>query len=342
MIQKFVLSCWIAACCFISAAQSPDQSQIRNLVFEGAGIRGVAYVGVLSELEQNGIASHINQVAGTSAGAITALLFSLGYSSSEMEGILSETKLSQFNDGEGVFIGGIYRMKHRYGWYKPNEVEKWLERLIEYQTGCAEMTLSEHHDAGYPDVYFTATNLSAQSMEVLSWRTYPNMKLSSAVRISMSIPLYFGAAFVDQDGGVYNTQNPQGTREIMVDGGILGNYPIHVFDSVITSFGVTRRVPNPQTLGIRMETARQHHHNQQSHNLVPQSIVSFESYIGAFYTLVIENLNRKDLTDSDWHRTISVSCVGVKPRIRRMSCEEQERLIGSGRSACQNYLSSSS
>jgi NTE family protein len=41
-----------------------------NLVFEGGGVKGVAYGGVLEVLDQQGILDQIQNVAGTSAGAI--------------------------------------------------------------------------------------------------------------------------------------------------------------------------------------------------------------------------------------------------------------------------------
>ncbi|MEN8224772.1 MAG: patatin-like phospholipase family protein, partial [Bacteroidota bacterium] len=64
-------------------------NEIKNLVFEGAGIRGIAYAGVIQALEEHGMAKNIEKVGGTSAGAISSLLFVLGYSSNEMDSIIS-------------------------------------------------------------------------------------------------------------------------------------------------------------------------------------------------------------------------------------------------------------
>ncbi|MBQ0128550.1 MAG: patatin-like phospholipase family protein, partial [bacterium] len=41
----------------------------RNLVFEGGGVRGIAYAGALEVLEEEKILRKIKRVAGTSAGA---------------------------------------------------------------------------------------------------------------------------------------------------------------------------------------------------------------------------------------------------------------------------------
>jgi len=73
------------------------QNTIKNLVFEGAGVRGIAYAGAIKELENNKLISQIEKVGGTSAGAITAMMLALGYSSDEIGEIISQTKLNKFN-----------------------------------------------------------------------------------------------------------------------------------------------------------------------------------------------------------------------------------------------------
>ena len=52
--------------------KSNDTSKyhFRNLVFEGGGVKGIAYVGALEVLDQEGILKDIKRVAGTSAGAM--------------------------------------------------------------------------------------------------------------------------------------------------------------------------------------------------------------------------------------------------------------------------------
>src|SRR5690349_10381956 len=63
--------------------------EVRHLVFEGAGIRGIAYAGVIEVLEQKGRLPGVRQVGGTSAGAITALMLSIGYNATEIRDIIA-------------------------------------------------------------------------------------------------------------------------------------------------------------------------------------------------------------------------------------------------------------
>ena len=50
----------------------------RNLVFEGGGVKGIAYVGVIDALDKAGVIANIERVGGISAGAINDLLFAAG------------------------------------------------------------------------------------------------------------------------------------------------------------------------------------------------------------------------------------------------------------------------
>lgn len=101
---------------FDALARPDTLTTYRNLVFEGGGVRGIAYTGALSALEQRGTLRQIERVGGTSVGAITALLVALNYSANEMKVILADLNIGQFNDGRWFFVGGFNRMNRQYGW----------------------------------------------------------------------------------------------------------------------------------------------------------------------------------------------------------------------------------
>ena len=53
-----------------------------GLALSGGGIRGVAHIGVLKALEEEGMVP--SWIAGTSAGSIVAGLYAYGYSTQEL------------------------------------------------------------------------------------------------------------------------------------------------------------------------------------------------------------------------------------------------------------------
>jgi NTE family protein len=89
-------------------------AQFRNLVFEGGGVKGIAYVGAMQILEQRGILKDVVRVGGASAGTINALIFALGFDVREQHDILrsaefskSETFFKWFEDPESSPVNRI-------------------------------------------------------------------------------------------------------------------------------------------------------------------------------------------------------------------------------------------
>jgi NTE family protein len=316
-----------------------SQKQYENLVFEGAGIRGLAYSGVIKGLEDLGMMNEIKRVGGTSAGAITAMMLSIGYDSGEIYEIISKTDFQKFNKGKFGILGGFNRINKRYGWYINDKFEKWLEDLIENKTGDSEITFKELGERGYKELHATGTCINKQELIVFNSVTYPKMKVKDAIKISMSIPLYFEAIFLDSEGKLYNKQEEGFNLDVVVDGGLIGNYPIGIFDRfLIDSLGRSYREINTKTLGIRMDSDEQIKNDKNGLGLVEQKITDFRSYIEAFYIMTIENLNRNQLTKEDWNRTISVSSVNIGPKIKRLKQTEKESLMKSGEEAVIAYF----
>lgn len=69
-----------------------------NLVFQGGGAKGIAYVGALEALEKRHALSHVKRVAGTSAGAITASLFACGCPIPQLRKTLEQMDVDRFFD----------------------------------------------------------------------------------------------------------------------------------------------------------------------------------------------------------------------------------------------------
>jgi NTE family protein len=325
----------------------PPEKLYSNLVFEGGGIRGIAYGGAIVELDKKGMLAPVERVAGTSAGAITATLMALGYSAKEIADIIYQLKLQKFSDGRFIFLGGINRLVKNYGWYKGDKFTRWIEDIIEHKTGNAHITFQELHrlrgESHFRDLYITGTSLTKQRAVVFSYETYPHMKIKDAVRISMSIPLFFKAVLIDNTGNIiHKKDNQREGVEVMVDGGIIANFPIQIFDSTkYTNDQVSEEnayVFNEQTLGIRLDRTEQILYDEQQLQLAPYNIKNFTDYIGAFYTIIIESLNRTNLTRKDYERIVYIDTVNMSPKIRRLSHAQKALLFESGRDGVKAFL----
>jgi NTE family protein len=170
------------------------------------------------------------------------------------------------------------------------------------------------------------------------------MKVKDAVRVSMSIPLFFKAVLIDSAGNVVEKKDSQQPGvEVMVDGGIVANFPIQLFDSTryVASQAIAENTYffNDQTLGIRLDRTEQILSDEKQLTLAPYQIKSFTDYIGAFYTVILESLNRTNLSPKDYERIIYIDTVNMSPKIRRLSATQKSRLFDSGREGVKAFLS---
>ena len=333
MLSRSITIIILAFTSFTTSAQT-----VKNLVFEGAGIRGLAYGGAIAELEEQHMLDSLEKVGGTSAGAITAMMLSVGYTAEELTDIVFETPYEEFNSGKYIVFGGMYRMNKHYGWYMGDKVDKWLGSLLEAKTGNADITFAQLKSEGFKELTVTGTSLNHQKLMIFSANTYPHMKVRDAVRVSMSVPLYFEAVFVDSVGQVLKEQPTKGYYDIAVDGGLTANFPIDMFDSVYLENGRAYRIANPHTLGVRIDTDPQIEADKQQIGLAEQPIDGLPDYVQAFYTYVLENLNRTHLTPADWKRTISVSSAGIGPKVKALDETQRENLFMAGQDGVREFV----
>jgi NTE family protein len=242
----------------------------------------------------------------------------------------------------------------QYGWYRGDEFATYLSELVARKTQNPNLTLGELHalaqqqPARFRDLYTTGTNLTLQRVQVFSYETNPTMRVADAVRISMSIPLYFRAVLLDAQNNVLTGDPKPGQPvQVLVDGGLLANYPIDLFDyprylpagTPAATADAHGRVHNPETLGLRLDRAEQIPLDNAAagrQQLAPYDIHDFNTYVGALYTVALENLN--PLQPSDWKRTVSINFLGFSPKIKRVTDAQKKQLMDSGHQGVQDFF----
>ncbi|HEX6915347.1 MAG TPA: patatin-like phospholipase family protein [Chitinophagaceae bacterium] len=325
--------------CILSFS-SFSQQTYRNLVLEGGGVRGFAYAGAMQVLDSLGILQQIERVGGTSAGAIQATMLAIGYTPAEIAAITSKVPLKTFNDGS--LTGGLSRMQRKFGFYKGEKLQTWIENLILEKTGDANISFIQLHqqksEKGYKDLYITGTDLSYRCLRVFSYETYPSMRIKDALRISFSIPLYFQPVLINDQGEILADRTDTAAH-LMVDGGLLSNYPIHLFDNgkYTDCPGGEMHCYNMETLGLLLEKP-----NQLSYRIgseAPLQINTLNEYFSAVYKTLID---RPNPDEPGLNRTITISDLGLSGRVRKLPQATINRLIESGKEGVRKFFNSSS
>jgi NTE family protein len=322
----------------------------KNLVLEGGGVRGLAYAGVFSVLEQKGILQNIEKVGGSSAGSIAGMLLSIGYNAAEIDSLMMELPLQKFKDGYGGLVGKYKRLKTDFGIFKGDAFEKWLQQLVKYKTGKPKLTFEELHQLHlknnqlYKELYCTGTNLSKQQLEIFSFETTPDMPVALAVRISGGVPLYFEPVALDNQLHKIKRSDTTTFVNYYVDGGMLSNYPISMFDecegSATNPLLCDKVKFNNQTIGIKLERQQQIDSlNQNSIRIPAYDINKFSGYLAAFSNLLMETLSRKyPGLENEKGRTIYINQGNISSIIKKTKQQDKLLLYENGVTAANNFF----
>jgi len=196
---------------------------IEALGFQGGGIKGLAYIGALKQLQEYGLdMNKIKRFAGTSAGSQIATLLAVGYDIEELEAIFSNIPFHKYNDGSFGIFRNIHRILWSYGYNKGTFMKDFIDKLITDKIGNIRTTFLDLYDKKKVILRITGTCLTTRELEYFDYKLSPHMPICKAVQISSCVPLFYAA--VKYNGKYY------------VDGAVLRNLPIKAFPENKTLF----------------------------------------------------------------------------------------------------------
>jgi len=298
-------------------------SSITNLVFEGGGVKGIAFLGSLKYIEDQ--LPNIKRLAGTSVGAISAMLIAIGYSLTEVKNIIWSTDFRKFFDHEYDIPRDTCDIIMDYGSFSGDSFTEWVSDLINKKTGNPSYTLGDLWNEHGIDLVTVTSNVTKVNPEYLSYRNHPGMPIKDAVRMSMSIPIVF--APVKYQGCYY------------ADGGLMDNYPIHVFDGKYPGDydAINDRVPpNKATLGFRLMSDYDDTSSEESTKEFP--IKSIISYSMAVFQGLMKSTAFQYNGDRNWSRSIQISTCGISALDFGLSTKQKETLFNNGFKAAEEFF----
>ena len=193
-----------------------------SLIIKGGGVKGLAFAGALLELEKY---FSFDTFAGTSAGAIAAVLLGAGYKPNELLEILENKDFNEFMDAS--ILKGILNFIRTRGFYPGDEIENWINLLLKKKlfANFEDAEIELQHLPLHTIVY--SARIKTGTLVFDSKNKRKDTLASFATRCSMSIPYFFSPKLVD------------GVR--VYDGGLRNNFPLKVFRDTY---------PNKLTIGL--------------------------------------------------------------------------------------------
>lgn len=232
----------------------------KNLVLEGCGMAGLAYIGSLKILEERNIIKNIDTFIGTSSGAIMASFISIGYSSKE---IYDLTKNIDWKNMVKKRTFCCFHFFKNYGLFNYDNMENTIKKFFYLKLGKSDMTFKEHYNLTKKKLVLVSVNLNKRCSEYFSKDTHPDMSVIKAIKMSTSFPFIFDPVIHDNDH--------------YVDGGLMNNFPIEYFKN------------NKETLGINVVDENFDHVNPFKHRIPINNIFNYGFNILSSIMLIQDN-----------------------------------------------------
>lgn len=307
-----------------------------DLVLEGGGVRGIALVGALEVLEERGYI--FNRVAGTSAGAIVAALVAAEIPTKELAGIIRELNYRKFQDGPAICRYRVVQIAMFTIWkgaFRGDYLKTWLHQQLKTR-GKETFGHLSYEDKGRAmdpakayKLTVTASDLSGGNLRFLPQdynvfgRERDLQSVAEAVRASMSIPIFYRPV---------RWKDGEGRKAWLVDGGMLSNFPIGIFD---TEPGVKPRWP---TFGIKLSGNLEDLQGKVHDIRGPISMIAamVKTWIGFYDQLHIASADAQA-------RTIFIRTTDIASTTEFTLDKEQSRaLYERGRRAAEEFLDGTS
>jgi NTE family protein len=221
----------------MEAAAKPG-TRTADGVFSGGGVKGIAFAGALTAASEAGWGDW-HELAGTSAGAITAMALAAGYDAETLTAALGKLEPARIADyGSPIHVlGAAWNLTWHESVVRGRALSAWIRELLEDAPGGGldpDVTFAELERKTERRLVVVGTDLAHARMvvfpddlhlyeehgEELDGSTMPVWR---AVRISAGYPFFFPPLRGMRD-------RHTGKEGVFVDGGVTSAFPLFVFD----------------------------------------------------------------------------------------------------------------
>lgn len=307
-----------------------------DLVLEGGGVKGIGLVGAYAALKDRGYEFH--RVAGTSAGAIVGALIAADMPLLELQRVMREIDYGRFEDKGFVdhlgLVGKGASLLFEKGIYEGAYLLEWLTgqlAALGVRT-FGDLRIDDPGSSLPPErryrLVVMASDVTRGRLVRLPWdyRQYgvdPDQQpVAEAVRASMSIPFFYEPLR-------FKARDADGRERLsyMVDGGMLSNFPIDVFDRT------DGRPPRWPTFGIKLSAQPDAalRHKYEVHGTFSLALAMLGTMTGFHDQIHVED-------PATLARTMFVDTYGVRATDFDIDEEMQDMLFRSGVGAATKFL----
>lgn len=264
------------------------------LVLSGGGVRGIAHIGAMQALEDLHYLDKFETFVGTSIGSLIASMYVIGYKPNELWYFIQNFDMNKL---KSIDITNIF---YKYGLDTGANIEVIIKNFIQAKGYDPKISLLELYNLTKKKLILSTTCLNTQSICYLSYENYPDLPLCIAIRMSISVPIYFTPV--------------KYKNKIYVDGACIDNFPVHLFsDQLDNVLGIYLNDTNKlcsnidnienyilSLIGCLKKSVTNNYTNGLNKHII---CINLKSIIAIDFNL--SNDKKKEIYDTGYNQTIS-------------------------------------
>lgn len=289
-----------------------------DLVCEGGGVKSIGLLGAIYYFHEQGY--EFQRIAGNSAGAIFASLIAVGYKGEELKDIAYNINFTNFIDKTPSstipIIGPFISLIKNKGIFKGDVLEQFLEEKFKARgkSRFKDIAINNTSPLKIITADINSKELIVLPDDLIKYNMDPlEFSIAKAVRMSISFPFVYTPVLIES-----NT-----SASYMVDGGLVSNFPIWLFD--------VEGIPKWPTFGLKLVS-------DSDNKKTNAKNMNIFSYLFNIIDTALSSNEEAYLNNKDSVRTININTFDINTLDFSLSQEKKELLFNSGYNAAKNFL----
>jgi len=309
----------------------------KALIFEGGGATAFGHQGAVEVFKEHGILPQIKYFAGSSSGSMIAAALACGGDPADLRKIIMETNLNLLLDDSPGIFKDIFRMYNKYGWFKGDFLENWMGQNLKQITGNSEITFKQAYEQTGNYLAITAVDMTTGDLIYMTHESTPDLKVKTAVRRSTSLPVVYKPDITTEKLGASqrelrsNSSTDSEIKRYYVDGGLIENYPINFFDSILAK---------DQVVGFKLMSRSEltQINNPFIDRINPKPPSGLSNYLLRFLGMMLNRNNKMHVQSQDWIRSVKID-VGDRSSLDfNLNDQAKTELLDCGRGGAEKFL----
>ena len=185
---------------------------IKHIVISGGGPSGLMSYGAAKYLNKNNFwdLKNIKSMHGTSIGSLICVLLSLNMKWEDIDDYLIKRPWEKnFEITPDDFLNIFYTK----GIVKNTIINIIVDYLLKINDISLQVTMREFFDLNKIELNFYTVEINRFEKKVINYKTYPDLKLIEAIKMSSAFPILFQPIIIE--------------KECYIDGGLMCNYAVN-------------------------------------------------------------------------------------------------------------------